>query len=135
MDELALSVTILEQIERALDTISRRFAPVTSPEYFSETEAGMEKLDAICMQLIALGEGVKNLDKVTNGVLLTRYPQVEWRKVMGMRDVISHHYFDMDAEIVYSVCRDHIPQMRSTVRAMLDDLSASALIDDVTDSN
>lgn len=135
MDELALSVTILEQIERALDTISRRFAPVTSPEYFSETEAGMEKLDAICMQLIALGEGVKNLDKVTNGVLLTRYPQVEWRKVMGMRDVISHHYFDMDAEIVYSVCRDHIPQMRSTVRAKLDDLSASALIDDVTDSN
>ncbi len=58
--------------------------------------------------LIALGESVKNLDKVTEGQLLIRYPAVEWKRVMGMRDVISHHYFDVDAEVVYSVCMDYI---------------------------
>ncbi len=51
----------------------------------------MEKLDAICMQLLALGESVKNLDKVTDGTLLQQYPSIEWKRVMGMRDVISHH--------------------------------------------
>jgi hypothetical protein len=32
------------------------------------------------MQLIAIGEGLKNLDKVTNNSLLPKYPQVEWKK-------------------------------------------------------
>jgi uncharacterized protein with HEPN domain len=42
------------------------------------------------MQLNALGESTKNLDKVAGGSLLPRYPDVEWRRVMGMRDVLSH---------------------------------------------
>ena len=54
----------------------------------------MEKLDAICMQLIAIGESVKNLDKVTAGVLLANYPEFEWKRVMGLRDILSHHYFE-----------------------------------------
>ena len=57
------------------------------------------------MQLIAIGESVKNLDKVTNNSLLIHYPLVEWKQVMGMRDVLSHHYFDLDAELVFSVCK------------------------------
>jgi uncharacterized protein with HEPN domain len=67
----------------------------------------LEKLDAICMQLIAIGEGVKNLDKVTDGSLLVGYPQIDWKRVMGMRDTLSHHYFDVDAEAVYAVCANH----------------------------
>ena len=86
------------------------------------SEAGLEKLDAICMQLIALGESVKHLDKVTKGTLFPRYPQIEWKRVMGMRDVLSHHYFDLDAEVVYSVCANHIQVLTQTVQVMLADL-------------
>jgi hypothetical protein len=63
MYDLALARVILHQIERAPATIHNRFAPVTSPDDFTRSDAGMEKPDAICMQLIALGESVKNLDK------------------------------------------------------------------------
>jgi uncharacterized protein with HEPN domain len=108
MSELALARTILLQIDRASKTIQQRILPITSPDDFTQTEAGLEKLDAICMQLIALGESVKNLDKATGGELLARYPQIEWKKIMGMRDIISHHYFDMDAEIVFTVCDEYI---------------------------
>jgi uncharacterized protein with HEPN domain len=86
----------------------------------------LEKLDAICMQRIALGEGVKNLDKVTEGTLLPRYPEIEWKRIMGMRDILSHHYFDVDAEVVFSVCEDHIPSVLHTIRRMLTDLTAQA---------
>lgn len=65
----------------------------------------MEKLDAICMQLIAIGEALKNLDKITNDSLLPNYPQIDWKKVKGMRDIISHHYFDIDAEAIYTCLR------------------------------
>ena len=54
--------------------------------------------------------------------MLTRYPQVDWKRVMGMRDVLSHHYFDMNAEIVYSVCAHHIGVLEQTVEMMLADL-------------
>jgi len=79
-------------------------------------------LDAICMLLIAIGESVKRLDKLTEGKKLPRYSQVDWKRVMGMRDVLSHHYFDMNAEIVYSVCAHHISALEQTVEMMLADL-------------
>jgi uncharacterized protein with HEPN domain len=74
------------------------------------------------MQLIAIGEGVKHLDKVAEGTLLPRYPQIEWKRIMGMRDVLSHHYFDLDAEVVYSVCENHIRVLTQTIQVMLADL-------------
>jgi uncharacterized protein with HEPN domain len=91
---------ILRQILGSAETISRRFEAITAPEDFTSSESGREKLDAICMQLIAIGESARHLDRVTEGELLSHYPQVEWKRVMGMRDVLSHHYFDIDAEAV-----------------------------------
>jgi uncharacterized protein with HEPN domain len=86
MYDTELVKEILRQILWSAQTIAKRFAPITSPEDFVASESGLEKLDAICMQLIAIGESVKHLDKVTAGGLLFRYPQIEWKRVMGMRD-------------------------------------------------
>jgi len=58
----------------------------------------------------------------SKGGLLFRYPQIEWKRVMGMRDVLSHHYFDLDAEVVYAVCDTHIEELARTVQRMLTDL-------------
>lgn len=71
-----LVVEILLQIVRSTRTIARRFAPVRSVADFVASDEGMDRLDAICMQLIALGESVKNLDKITDGKLLARYPSI-----------------------------------------------------------
>ncbi len=67
MSDTALVREILRQIHGAAQTILRRFEPISSPANVVESEAGLEKLDAICMQLIAIGESVKNLDKITRG--------------------------------------------------------------------
>jgi uncharacterized protein with HEPN domain len=123
MSEVELVKETLRQVLGAVRTIARRFAPIASAEDFVSTEAGLEKLDAICMQLIAIGESIKHLDKITEGTLLPRYPQVEWKRVMGMRDVLTHHYFDLDAEVVYSVCAHHIGMLEQTVEVMLADLA------------
>ena len=95
---------------------------INSSDDFLSTESGIDKLDAICMMLIAIGESVKNLDKVSNGQLLCRYPEVDWKGVMGMRDIISHHYFDLNAEIVFSICKDHMPDLINTITRMKKDL-------------
>jgi len=74
------------------------------------------------MLLIALGEALKNLDKVTNRRLLTKYPQIDWKKAKGMRDIISHHYFEMDADIIFDVCQTKIPKVSHTINQIINDM-------------
>lgn len=67
------------------------------------------------MVLIAFGESIKNLDKITDGNLLPTYPSIPWKRVMGMRDVIAHHYFDVDAEVVYGVIAKEIEPLKAAI--------------------
>jgi uncharacterized protein with HEPN domain len=118
-----LVIEILAQIYQTTTTISKRFEPIKSANDFTDSEGGMEKLDAICMQLIALGESLKNIDKITNKALLHKYPQIEWDKIKGMRDIISHHYFDVDAEVIFDVCQNHIDDLAKTLNQIIKDIS------------
>lgn len=121
MPEKALLIETLTQIHGATERIIKRFEPIQSPDDFLENEAGHEKLDAICMQLIAIGESLKNVDKITDKKLLLDYPAVDWKSVKGMRDIISHHYFDLNAEAVYDVCKNDIQTLKETIKQMIHD--------------
>jgi len=120
MYDKQLASEILSQILGACERIMQRTAPILSSDDFLDTEPGLEKLDAVCMQLIATGESLKNLDKVTRGTLLDKYPEFEWKKAMGMRDIIAHHYFDLNADIVFDVCKNEIPKLARMIRTMLE---------------
>ena len=122
MSDKALVLEILSQIYQATQRVLKRFEPIKSPNDFMDSDIGMEKLDSICMQLIVIGESLKNLDKVTDNSLLPRYQQIDWKKVKGMKDIISHHYFDLDAEAVYQVCKNHIDNLAQTINKMIQDL-------------
>lgn len=122
MYDRSLVLEILTQVYQTAATINKRFEPIKSANDFTDSEGGMEKLDAICMQLIALGESVKNIDKITNKTLLQKYPQIEWEKIKGMRDIISHHYFDVDAEVIFDVCQNHIDDLTKTINQIIKDI-------------
>ena len=79
----------------------------------------MERLESTCMLLIAIGESIKGVDKLTNKELLTQFSKVDWKGAMGIRDIIAHHYFDLDAEIVYNVVKTNLPEMLVTVKEMI----------------
>ena len=85
----------------------------------------MEKLDSICMQLINIGESLKEVDKLTDGKFLLDYPEIDWKKVKGVRDILTHHYFDVDAEIIYTVCTEHLPKIKQAVNRILGDLQGN----------
>lgn len=123
MYDKALALEILQRIHQAVETILQRFVPVKSAGDFTGSPAGKEKLDGICMLLIAVGEGLKNLDKVTEGILLPQYSQVDWKKAKGLRDIISHQYFDVDAEEIFYICTTHIGTMQKTLHQIIEELS------------
>ena len=120
MSDPELVKEILTQILEATSRIERRFIAIESPEDFLKNEEGVDKLDGICMMLIAIGESLKNLDKVTDGKLLAVYPEVDWKGAKGIRDIISHHYFDLNADVVFSVCKERIPGLIQTLKIILE---------------
>jgi len=109
-------------IDENLKTIQKRTEEIQSPEEFSFSETGMILLDSVCMKLVAIGESIKNLDKITNKELLCHYPQIHWKQAMGMRDIIVHHYFDVDAEQIFKTLKEDIPLLVSILAEIKNDL-------------
>jgi uncharacterized protein with HEPN domain len=116
-------VSILKNIDWSLEQIIKRFQSIQSSEDFLKDDIGLEKLDSICMQLINTGEALKEIDKLTEGSLLSNYPDIDWKKAKGMRDIITHHYFDIDEETVFVVCKERIPEMKRVIHKILNDLA------------
>lgn len=112
-----LALSILEQIEDAIEKLQKRTKDISNVNDFLLSPSGMEKLDAACMLLIAIGESIKGFDKVTNKRILSKDTTIPWNDVMGVRDIIAHHYFDIDAEdILHIIKRDLEPLLESIRR-------------------
>ena len=122
MYDRTLVIDILTQVFQALQTIETRFAPITAPNDFTDHPQGKEKLDSICMLLMAVGESLKQLDKITNKQLLVHYPNIDWKGAKGMRDIIAHHYFDINADEIFFVCKNKLPDLQHTIKNMIRDL-------------
>jgi len=122
MYDKELAKEILQQTYHATELILKRFESIESVDDFTSTPEGMEKLDSICMQLIVIGEGLKNFDKVTDNSILCQYPQIEWKKIKGLRDIITHHYIDINAEAIYEICENKITSLKNTIGIILKDI-------------
>jgi uncharacterized protein with HEPN domain len=114
---------ILKNILWSIDQIDKRFKGIRNSDDFLDNDEGLQKLDSICMQLINIGEALKQIDKLTSGHLLDSYLEIDWKRAKGLRDIITHHYFDIDAETVYTVCIEHIPDMGKVIEKIVHDLT------------
>ena len=118
-----LVLEMLRQIQNAVEKISNRFQSIHTVSDFTSSPEGLEKMDAICMQLIVMGESLKSLDRITGGKLLPGYPQIDWKKAKGMRDILTHQYADVSAEAVFNTCREKIPEVGKIIDKIIDDLN------------
>ena len=122
MSDKELVLEVLHQTAEAVGKVLRRFAPVNSVAYLTDTPEGMEKLDAICMLLIAIGESLKHIDNITDRSLLSNYPEIDWKGAKGLRDILSHHYFDIDPEQIFWVCTNRMRPLGETLEKIIADL-------------
>ena len=113
---------ILQEMLEATKKVRKRCRFASSADDFLKNEESQILLDSICMQLIAIGEAVKRVDKITQSELFKKYPKIEWRSIAGMRDILSHHYFDLNAESVYGVCEEEIEKLQVELERIIDEL-------------
>ncbi len=118
-DKQLMILSTLEDIKFSLELIMKRFKMIDSSDDFLANDSGLEKLDSISMRLAAIGEGFKNIDKLTDNTLLCKYPHINWKGVKGVRDILSHHYFDMDAETIFEICDNRLGELLETTKEMI----------------
>lgn len=114
-DTFAMVYETLKNIDIAITRLQERSMEIHSVNDYLMSPTGMEKLDAACMVLIALGESVKTLDKLTGKELLPTYPSIDWKGVMGVRDVIAHHYFEVDPDAVFNIIKNDLEPLKEAI--------------------
>lgn len=125
MHKVEYVLAALVKIEQTVERVIANAEHITSYNYYYMSPAGMERLESTCMLLIAIGESIKGIDKITCKELLPQYPEVDWKGAMGIRDIIAHHYFELDAEVVFDVVKNEFPNLLQTIRRMKNDLETT----------
>lgn len=91
-----LAASVISQMISLVETVIQHMQPVQSADDLTASETGRLLLDAVCMQYLALGEAVKQHDKLTGFTLQTQAPDQDWKGIMGFRDVLANQYFNID---------------------------------------
>ena len=123
MYDKEIVLNLLENMIDATQKILHRNRNIHSIDDYLKDDNSLMLLDSLCMQLIAIGEAVKKIDKETDKKLLKAYSQIPWREVAGMRDILSHHYFDLNAEVVFEVTTEHVEELQFVLKQILKDIS------------
>ncbi len=72
-------------------------------------------LDAVVRNLEVIGEAAKNIPDATRQA----HPEIAWRKMVGLRDILIHEYFGVDLEIVWDIVQHKLPELTEGLRRIL----------------
>ena len=120
-----IALDILHRVHTSIEHIEERSQPYSCGDFLMSS-IGVAILDSICMQFIAIGESLKGLDKVTKGKLLSTHPEIDWKNVKGLRDIIAHHYFEVDADQIWWIIENELQPLKMSICEMIESLKVNA---------
>lgn len=78
----------------------------------------ISKQDAVIRRLEIIGEAAKQIP----GVIREKYRFVPWKKISGSRDVLIHHYFEVDLKTVWNAATIDVIQLKRDIKKILGEL-------------
>ncbi|MEK6953960.1 MAG: DUF86 domain-containing protein [Candidatus Micrarchaeota archaeon] len=101
----------LEDILSSIEKIEKYTAGSTFEKFSKNTQLA----DATIRNLEIIGEAVKKLPKS----LTDKNPEIEWKKIAGLRDILIHEYFGIDVKIIWDIVQNKLPELKATASHML----------------
>ena len=101
----------LQDIKEACQKVIAYTENVSKNDFFR----GEMVFDATMRNLEVIGEAIKQIPVSFR----VRYPDIEWRKIAGLRDIVIHHYFGIDPEIIWDIIQNKVPELLTQIQAIL----------------
>ena len=93
----------LEDIQQAIAKIRTYVAGATRQSFAQDNM----RIDAVVRNLEVIGEAAKMIPEA----IRIEYPNIEWKKIAGLRDILAHHYFEVDLDIVWDIVQNKLPEL------------------------
>jgi len=106
-DELVFLEDILVSIIKIIEYIDG----FTEEDFLKNTE----KQDAVIRRIEIIGEAVKNLSNETK----LKYPNIKWREIAGMRDVVIHQYFGVSISMIWQVAMFEVKNLKDKIEQII----------------
>ena len=100
----------LDDILEGIDAIEEYIHGFSKEEFASDRKT----FDAVVRNLEVIGEACSNIPDS----LRDQYAQIPWRKIVGLRNVVIHHYFGVDPETVWFIITRQLPELRDQIEKM-----------------
>lgn len=113
----------LNQVNESIEIVQQRSRGFQTVNDCLQSMFGMTVLDACIMRIQVIGETIKSIDDKTKGKFLSLYPQIPWRKIIGLRNIISHEYANIDYDIIWIVITKHLPTLAECIKEIKTDLN------------
>lgn len=107
-----------EFLQDILDTIAD-IEIFTDNVEFEAFQANREKVLAVVKSIEILGEAVK---KVPDDIR-SQYPDLPWKSIAGMRDVLVHEYWGIDVNIIWATVQEGLPPLKVAIAEIATDVS------------
>lgn len=101
----------LEHILESIEEIERNIHKMSESKFYESTTIQ----DAVIRRLEIIGEAVRNVPDSFR----ERYPDIPWRKIAGLRDVLIHEYFGVDMKLVWQIANKDIPKLKKQISELL----------------
>lgn len=113
---------LLQFILESISLIKKRFDGILNSDDFLTSDDGLMRLDAISMRLQSIGEALKNIDKRDREFLLEIADKIYWSNIIKTREIITHHYIDIDSETIFMICDEKLDDLENKISILLNKL-------------
>ena len=104
---------LIEDIWEAIEKIERFLAGLDHDAFLQDDRT----VDAVVRNLEIIGEAAGRLP----AAFRSGHPDIEWRRIVGLRNRIVHDYFGIDLEIVWAILEHELPDFKEKIRALRED--------------
>jgi len=101
----------LADIWESIKMIEGYISNISEKDFYSNCQVQ----DAVIRRLEIIGEAVKNIDDEFR----SRFPQIPWKEVAGMRDIIAHEYFGVKLERIWDVVKRDLPGLKNKIKSII----------------